>query len=199
MNPEEGVLATQIELSEFLKKNERKAFKQALYMVQDEATALDIVQDAMIKLMENYSNRPVEELTPLFVRIVHNQITDHFRKQKSRSWWTPLFGSFRGRDSNEEENEVDLIEALAFEHNGQPQNTTEDALNQSQNLKLIEQALEKLPPRQRQAFLLRYWEEMDTAETAEIMGISEGSVKTHCSRAVHALSKLLKDRGLNHE
>ena len=199
MNPAEGVLATQIELSELLKKNERKAFKQALYMVHDEATALDIIQDAMIKLVENYSDRPVEELTPLFIRIVHNQITDHFRKQKSRSWWTPLFSSFRGRESNEEENEVDLIEALAYEQSGQPQNPTEDDLNQSQNLKLIEQALEKLPPRQRQAFLLRYWEGMDTSETAEIMKISEGSVKTHCSRAVQALSNLLKDRGLNHE
>lgn len=192
-------LATQIELSEFFKKNERKAFKQALYMVQEEATALDIVQDSMIKLMENYSDHPLEELTPLFIRIVHNQITDHFRKQKSRSWWTPLFGSFRGRDSAEEENEVDLIEVLAHEQNGLPQNPTEDALSQSQNLKLIEQALEKLPARQRQAFLLRYWEGMDTSETAKVMKISEGSVKTHSSRAVRALSNLLKNRGLNHE
>ena len=67
----------------------------------------------------------------------------------------------------------------------------------NQTIALIEQALQKLPLRQREAFVLRYWEEMDVAETAAIMGCSDGSVKTHCSRAVHALAKELKKQGLD--
>ncbi|MES1987899.1 MAG: sigma-70 family RNA polymerase sigma factor, partial [Pseudomonadota bacterium] len=69
-------------------------------------------------------------------------------------------------------------------------------LERSQTIKLIEAALEKLPARQREAFVLRYWEEMDVAETAKVMGCSDGSVKTHCSRAVHSLAIELKKQGL---
>jgi RNA polymerase sigma-70 factor (ECF subfamily) len=70
-------------------------------------------------------------------------------------------------------------------------------LQQTQTLEIIEKALQKLPHRQRQAFLLRYWEELDVAEAAAVMGCSEGSVKTHCSRATHALAELLKDKGVS--
>jgi len=79
----------------------------------------------------------------------------------------------------------------------QPTAESDDPANQvntAQRLVIIQEALEKLPARQREAFLLRYWEEMDTAETASIMGCSEGSVKTHCSRAIHALSKYLEGK-----
>jgi RNA polymerase sigma-70 factor (ECF subfamily) len=60
----------------------------------------------------------------------------------------------------------------------------------------VEQGLQQLPPRQREAFVLRYWEELDVAETAAAMGCSEGSVKTHCSRATHALAAFLKQKGI---
>jgi RNA polymerase sigma-70 factor (ECF subfamily) len=69
-------------------------------------------------------------------------------------------------------------------------------LENSQTLRVIETALKKLPARQREAFVLRYWEEMSVAETAESMGCSEGSVKTHCSRALHAMASLLEQEGL---
>ena len=69
-------------------------------------------------------------------------------------------------------------------------------LERSQTLRIIEKAIEKLPARQREAFVLRYWEEMDVAETAAMMGCSQGSVKTHCSRAVHTLAALLQKQGL---
>jgi RNA polymerase sigma-70 factor (ECF subfamily) len=71
-----------------------------------------------------------------------------------------------------------------------------EQLQRTQVLGYIEKALEKLPARQRQAFLLRYWEEMDVAEAAKVMGCSEGSVKTHCSRATHALAATLKKQGI---
>jgi RNA polymerase sigma-70 factor (ECF subfamily) len=70
-------------------------------------------------------------------------------------------------------------------------------LERAQILEIIEQELTKLPPRQRQAFIMRYWEELDVAETARVMGCSEGSVKTHCSRAAHTLAAALKLRGVS--
>jgi RNA polymerase sigma-70 factor (ECF subfamily) len=69
-------------------------------------------------------------------------------------------------------------------------------VSRGQILLTIEAEIERLPARQREAFLLRYWEEFDVAETATAMGCSEGSVKTHCSRAVHALAKALKLKGI---
>jgi RNA polymerase sigma-70 factor (ECF subfamily) len=176
-----------------LAETERRAFKHAVYAVRDEAAALDIVQDAMLKLAEKYHDRPAEELPPLFQRILQNTIRDHFRRNKIRSWWTPLLGSLKGR---EDEDDHDLLESLEAEQLGQIANIPEKQLDQKQVMAEIERALEKLPARQREAFLLRYWEEMDVAETAAIMGCSQGSVKTHCSRAVHALSIILRSKGI---
>ncbi|MDE1942321.1 MAG: RNA polymerase sigma factor [Betaproteobacteria bacterium] len=187
-------MATHQELSDFLASVERRAFKHALYAVRDEAAALDIVQDAMLRLAEKYHDRPVGELPPLFQRILQNIVRDHFRRNKIRSWWTPLFSSFRGQD---EEEEFDLLEAVEIPAlAGGQSRAPEQELSQKEILAEIEQAIEKLPARQREAFLLRYWEEMDVAETAAAMGCSEGSVKTHCSRAVHALSALLSAKGI---
>ena len=187
-------LATHKELSDFLASAERRAFKHALYAVRDEAAALDIVQEAMLRLAEKYHGRPAVEFPPLFQRILQNSVRDHFRRNKIRSWWTPLLSSFKGRD---EEEDFDLLESVEIpvEETSQAR-APEQELSQKQILAEIEQAIEKLPARQREAFLLRYWEEMDVAETAAAMGCSEGSVKTHCSRAVHALSALLSAKGI---
>jgi RNA polymerase sigma-70 factor (ECF subfamily) len=187
-------LASHHELSDFLAGVERRAYKQALYAVRDEATALDIVQDAMLKLAEGYHDRPATEFPPLFQRILQNAIRDHFRRSKIRSWWTPLFSSLKG--SNEEEDDTDILETLEVGESGASSPLPDKQLDQKQIVGEIEEALGKLPPRQREAFLLRYWEEMDVAETASIMGCSEGSVKTHCSRAVHALAAILAAKGI---
>ena len=188
-----STLATHQELSDFLAAVERRAFKQALFAVRDQDAALDIVQEAMLKLTERYADRPAAELPLLFQRIVQNATNDHFRRQKVRNTWTRLFSSFF---SKEDEDEHDVMEMLEAQMEDRPGATPESELNQVQTLAEIETALEKLPARQREAFLLRYWEDLDVSETATVMGCSEGSVKTHCSRAVHALAATLSARGV---
>jgi RNA polymerase sigma-70 factor, ECF subfamily len=187
-------LATRKELSDFLAGVERRAFKQALFAVRDDQFALDIVQDSMMKLAQKYGARPDTELPMLFQRILQNTIRDHFRRQKVRSMWTTQVSSLSGADDNDDH---DPLETLAASDSSNPQETPSDRLQQTQTLEIIEKALQQLPLRQRQAFLLRYWEEMDVAEAAAAMGCSEGSVKTHCSRATHALAALLKDKGIS--
>jgi RNA polymerase sigma-70 factor, ECF subfamily len=152
------------------------------------------VQDAMMKLSEKYSARPSTELPMLFQRILQNTIRDHFRRQKVRSMWTTPVSSLSGAEDGAEH---DPLETLQISSDSNPQEAPSDQLQQSQTLEIIEKALQQLPARQRQAFLLRYWEEMDVAEAAAIMGCSAGSVKTHCSRATHALVLLLKDKGIS--
>jgi RNA polymerase sigma-70 factor, ECF subfamily len=186
-------LATRKELSDFLAAVERRAFKQAFFAARDEQVALDAVQDAMMKLSEKYSARPATELPMLFQRILQNTIRDYFRRQKVRNLWTTQVSSLGGG----EDDDYDPLETLEVQSNSNPQGAPSDQLQQTQTLEIIEKALQKLPHRQRQAFLLRYWEEMDVAEAAAAMGCSEGSVKTHCSRATHALAALLKDKGVS--
>ncbi len=185
-------LATHNELSQFLADVERRAYKQALFAVRDEDSALDVVQDAMLKLSEKYGDRPAAELPLLFQRILQNTIRDYYRRSRVRNMWTSLFSSFTAA----EDDETDPLEVLRAESGSSEMASPPDQLQQSQVFALIEEALKSLPPRQREAFLMRYWEDMDVAETAAAMGCSEGSVKTHCSRATHALAAALKAKGI---
>jgi RNA polymerase sigma-70 factor (ECF subfamily) len=180
-------------LSAFLAEVERRAFKQALFAVRDEDVALDIVQDAMLKLTESYAAKPPAELPMLFQRILQNAIHDHFRRQKVRSAWTTLLSALGQKD---DEDDFDPLETLPQKTDSNWSADPSAMHQQAQIVAIIEQALARLPARQRQAFLLRYWEELDVAETAAAMGCSEGSVKTHCSRAVHALAETLKAKGV---
>ena len=172
---------------------ERRAYKQALFAVRDEHLALDIVQDAMLKLAEKYAVNPPSELPLLFQRILQNTIRDFYRRQKVRAIWTTPLSSLFGTDP---EDEGDPLETLEVTDDSKFSEPPAEQLERSQALALIEKALEKLPVRQRQAFLLRYWEELDVSEAAKVMGCSEGSVKTHCSRATHALATILKKQGI---
>lgn len=187
-------LATPAEISKFLAEAERRAFKQAMFAARDEDVALDIVQDAMLKLTEKYADKPPEELPMLFARILQNTIHDHFRRQKVRNTWTTLLSALGKGDEKDED--FDPLENLEVKSNASSPDDPAGQLEQAQVLALIEQALTRLPARQREAFLLRYWEELDVAEAAAAMGCSEGSVKTHCSRAVHALAGILSAKGL---
>jgi len=189
----ENTLATPKELSDFLASVERRAFKQCVYAVHEEQAALDCVQDSMMKLAEKYAQRPAEELPLLFQRILQNTIRDHFRRTKVRSTWTTLLHSM---GLGGEDDEGDPLESLEVEDSSGVPTSPADRLEQSQVMAAIEEAVKTLPTRQREAFLLRYWEELDVSETAKVMGCSEGSVKTHCSRATHALAKILKQKGI---
>jgi RNA polymerase sigma-70 factor, ECF subfamily len=165
-----------------------------VFAVRDEQAALDLVQDAMLRLAEKYGDRPADELPLLFHRIMQNAIRDYYRRQKVRSLWTTLLSSLSpGRGEDEEQDPLETYEP----HEGSEAAPAPGAhLEQAQVLEIIEQELSRLPARQREAFLMRYWEELDVAQTAHIMGCSEGSVKTHCSRATHALAAALKARGI---
>ena len=189
----EITLATEKELSDFLKLAEKKAFKRTYYHVRDEDAALDILQDSMIKLSTHYGDKPVAELPLLFQRILSNTTLDWFRRQKTRnSHFTRLsdFSTAEGPD------DFDLLEVNSGENEDQLGESAEQWTGRLQTMQHIESAVMSLPARQREAFLLRYWEEMDVAETAAVMGCTEGSVKTHCSRAIQALHRILSAQGM---
>ena len=116
-----------------------------------------------------------------------------FRRSKVRSTWTTILSSLGVRDDGDE---ADPLETMEIEDDANVPSSPADRLEQSQVMEAIEKAVQSLPERQREAFVLRYWEELDVSETAKVMGCSEGSVKTHCSRATHALAKILKAQGI---
>lgn len=186
-------LSSPAELSQFLSSVERRAYKQATFAVRDTHIALDIVQDAMLKLAEKYGGKPVQELPMLFQRILQNTIRDHYRRQAVRNAWTTLFSALQPKHQEEE---FDPLDVLEDDENQSVPATPHLSFQQKQLVALIEEALRDLPARQREAFLLRYWEGLDTTETATAMGCTEGSVKTHCSRATHALAIALRAKGV---
>jgi RNA polymerase sigma-70 factor (ECF subfamily) len=186
-------LASDSELADFLKNMEKKAFKRAYYHVRNEDAALDILQDSMIKLCTNYADKPLGELPLLFQRILSNTVLDWFRRQKTRNALFTNLGDFNAPDSD---GEFDLLEVNSNHADDTASESAEDSVGRLQTLEHIETAVMALPARQREAFLLRYWEEHDVAQTAAVMGCSEGSVKTHCSRAIQALSKTLGTQGI---
>lgn len=187
-------MATRQELSDFLASVERRAFKHAMFAVRDEDTSLDLVQDAMSRLAEKYADKPPAELPMLFQRILQNCITDHFRRQKVRNTWVTLLSSLM--PSDDDGSGHDPLDSIEPEPGTGRAESAADQVERAQVLGAIETEIRKLPARQREAFLLRYWEEMDVAEAAAVMGCSEGSVKTHCSRATHALARALEARGI---
>lgn len=174
----EQVLDQAQALDRFLASVERRAFQIARMALRDEDEALDIVQDAMIKLARNYAGRPSEEWRPLFYRILNNRILDWQRRRVVRNklfGWLPSF-------SHDDEEQGDPYEQVA-----DTRQSPVDELQTGDAMAVLEVALAALPARQREAFMLRNLEGMDVAETASAMGCTEGSVKTHYSRAVHTL------------
>ena len=171
-------------LDRFLASHESRAYRMALLATGRRDDALDIVQDAMMKLVRRYAKNDQSEWPALFIRIVQNAIKDWYRRENIRQRWRHWFGS----EIHEDENE-DPVEQIAQTGT----HTPDEHLNQSGAMDKLDQALKTLPVRQQQVFLLRQWEGLDVTQTANAMGISEGSVKTHYSRAVHKLREELED------
>lgn len=175
-------LEKQRQLNRFFADVERRALRIAEIAVRDRDDALDIVQDAMIKLARNYVQRPEREWTPLFYRILQNGVRDWHRRQAVRNRVMGWFGKPRDEDA-----EYDPI-AQAPDPMGR---TPDEELVNREAMTGLETAVGRLPARQREAFMLRTFEGLDVADTAMAMGCSEGSVKTHYSRAVHTLRERL--------
>ena len=170
------------QLNKFLADVERRALRIAEIGVRDRDEALDLVQEAMIKLARNYSDRPSDEWPPLFYRILQNGIRDWHRRQKVRNRVMVWFGR-----STQGEDDYDVVQQ-APDPVGR---TPDEELANSEAMQGLELAVHNLPGRQREAFMLRTFEGLDVAGTAVAMGCSEGSVKTHYSRAVHSLREKL--------
>ncbi len=170
------------ELNRFLALVEKRALRIAEISVRDRDEALDLVQDAMIKLARKYADRSVEEWTPLFFRILQNGLRDWHRRQAVRNRVMVWFGR-----AGNEDNDYDAI-AAAPDPKGR---TPEERLQSHEAMHCLEIAVGDLPGRQREAFMLRTFEGLDVAGTAAAMGCSQGSVKTHYSRAVHSLRESL--------
>lgn len=172
-------------LEKFLIHVEKRAYRMAYLATSRREDALDIVQDAMLKLVKRYRGRDEEELSMLFTRILQNQIKDWYRREKVRSSFNFLLGD--SKKSRLEDNNEDPLEQLP---DGAMREPLENMANHKAMTKL-DQAVKQLPLRQKQAFLLRIWEGLDVAQTAKAMGCTQGSVKTHFSRAIHTLRKTL--------
>ena len=184
----EEALDSGAEIEAFLREVEARAYRIALVNIRDRGEALDIVQDAMIRLVRRYADRPSAEWRPLFYRILQNRIRDVQRRRIVRSRVLSFFG---GTASEEEFDPV--AEA--------PAPMSEDPLERAKAgdaMQALEQALLTLPPRQREAFTLRNFEGLDVAQTAVAMSCTEGSVKTHYSRAIHRLREALADYAEEH-
>ncbi len=173
------------ELNSFLTEVEQKAYRMAMYAVKDSSEALDIVQDAMLTLAEKYAHKSRAEWRPLFYRILHNRITDTHRRNTRR--WRLFARPVDTQDADERQ--ADPVANLAAPASANPE--VRSQLDES-TLRLSE-LVEALPARQQQAFLLRAWEGLSVAETATAMRCSQGSVKTHYSRAVHSLRGALAE------
>jgi RNA polymerase sigma-70 factor, ECF subfamily len=174
-------LQREAKLNRFFAGVEKRALRIADISIRDRDEAHDLVQDAMIKLARNYADRPTDEWTPLFYRILQNRIRDWQRRQVVRNRFMVFFG--RGN----EDGDFDPVAAAPDPAGRAP----DEELQNAEAMECLEGAITGLPARQREAFMLRTFEGLNVAGTAAAMGCSEGSVKTHYSRAVHSLRETL--------
>jgi len=168
-------------LSAFLAGIERRAFRHAEIALKHREDALDAVQDAMLKLVQRYSDKPSIEWTPLFWSVLRSRITDIRRRRRVRSVLVGWMGSASDDDEGPVWEPADPTPGPAHLHSDR------------ESYRALANALQALPRRQREAYQLRVLEGLDVADTARAMGCSEGSVKTHTSRAMDALRKQLED------
>jgi RNA polymerase sigma-70 factor (ECF subfamily) len=178
-------LANSQSIEQFLSGVERRALRMAQFATRNTDEALDLVQDAMIGLVRHYAGRPADEWTPLFYSILHSRIRDWQRRSAVRNRLRTWLRSDKDADGEDHDVWQDIADPAA--------KSPAEIMALKNSTHAVEKALRSLPARQREAFLLRVWEGLDVTQTAYAMGCSEGSVKTHYSRAVHSLRELLED------
>ncbi len=178
-------MATPKEIDDFLKNNEKKAFRKINYQLKNESDSLDIVQEAMIKLVQTYQSKPISEYNSIFNTILHNCLIDFLRKQNLTNKYFKDYGV-----DTDDDNQHVLFDKEMFD-NKFYQESIEEQIISKDKVQQIMDIIGTLPKRQSEAFLLRYFDELSIEETAEIMKCSPGSVKTHCSRAIIALKSIL--------
>jgi RNA polymerase sigma-70 factor (ECF subfamily) len=177
---DEAAIRLPATLDEFLAGVERRAFRMAELALGHREDAMDVVQDTMIKLLQ-YRDKPATEWSPLFWSILRRQLTDKHRRNAVKKRVMQFFGK-------SDEQDDDPIEALP-DHNEDPlRRLTDDS-----SWTALGKAVRALPARQRECFLLRELQGLSVLETAVAMGCSDGSVKTHLSRAMSALRIHLED------
>ena len=151
----------------------------------------------MMKLAEKYGQQDISEIPLIFTRILQNTTLDWFRRQKTQNTWVSLFSALKGsnKDSGDESEYSDPLEFIESKEENLGFEDGSSILERKQLIEIMETEISKLPARQREAFLMRYWDDLGISETAKLMACSEGSVKTHCSRAAASLAKALKKQG----
>lgn len=172
-------------MDQFLASVERRAYCIAKMAVGQREDALDIVQDAMLKLVQLYADKPEQEWRCLFFKILQSRIRDWYRRNKVRNRWRVWLDKLGFGDEDNE----DPLARMADPAEPEPSR----GVNNERSMDRLNEAVEQLPLRQQQAFLLRAWEGLTEEETALAMGCSKGSVKTHYSRAREALRCALED------
>ncbi len=180
---QENILELQT-LEHFLISVERRALRMARVRTGNWDEALDIVQEAMTQLATRYADKEWEEWRVLFYRILHNKINDYHRRRVVRQkfkGFLPVFG-----DNEDEENPIEQVADA-------PGHSPPEMIEREQQMQALLKALETLPRRQQEAFMMRCWEGLSTAETAQAMGCGEGSVKTHYFRALQSLRQILEE------
>ncbi len=172
-------------MDSFLASIDKRAYIMAKMAIHDADAALDIVQDAMLQMVKSYRNKPADQWPPLFFGILNNRITDHHRKRGIFGKMSRWFGKTSDEDDFLNEDAIDQLDSK--------QPAPDQELHASQLGELMQEHIENLPLRQQQAVTLRLWQGLSVEETAQAMGVSTGSVKTHLHRALQALRSELHE------
>jgi RNA polymerase sigma-70 factor (ECF subfamily) len=172
-------------MDRFLASVERRAYSMAVMATSSTEDALDLVQEAMFGFVKRYKNRPENEWKPLFYRILQNKIRDWYRRGAVRRRFLKILN----RGKSNPETSPDPLEQIPDSSGPDPSRAVEN----KDAMQALQTALTNLPYRQRQAFLLRTWEGLSVSDAACAMKCSEGSVKTHFSRALNTLREMLED------
>jgi len=162
--------------------NQKKMYNLALKMSGNETDALDLSQEIFIKAYTSLSSFRMDcRFSVWLYRIAYNVCIDYTRKKK-REMTIPL--SYTDEDGDEEEFEVPDIRY-----------SPETELEKKETREAIKKALDSLSPEHKQVIIMREFSSMSYTQIADVLGISEGTVKSRIARARTTLAKILAKSG----